>query len=656
MSLTTSREILAKIETTEGVPAYSGSSPTALEATDGLVAIDPSFTPEIEFEDPDIASGTLDTSAADVGLETGSISFGTYFRGTADDPTEVPAFDAAVRACGMTREALYFYPLGANRSGGAFVHGEQIAICDTDVALTAASAATECVLTTATHGIPTGMQFPVVLDGNTAFPTVEDLDNSINGAWLAESTGTTAIKLIGVDTSGGGTATFTDGKCYLPPIVTTGNIAITSGAVTTIILTGSTINEWTGVVGDQVALEIAGESGITSTDVTKTVTGRHLATVTVVTGTTSVTLTIDVPSTGTTAGTVTILGIPTAKVAGEYGEIEEEDPLYVYDEKGRIPEDMTVSGLGSKASATANATVRQVGGWRYRPIGERTFSIYTASAWTSSYIPSVGEVITRRNACGAYGRIVSVSTDGRTIEYEPYGAAFAVADGLRIVQGNGLGATSTVSTVTSTGGPSLTFEGRFGGVIYTYSGARGTFTVEYEVGKPIKLNFEFNGLKYTSPVDSVLAGVVIDETGKVRFLQGFSKTRNLSGLKVCDYSYEISQASIALNRSPTQKPDASSASGVKAYRHQETYVPEVTMDPAFTPVGVHAWDAIAAAGGTVAQLFGAGSSVGNRVLAYCPAVQYGASSFGDRDGERTVDFTGSCRKSAGNDAVQLFVY
>ena len=655
--LTTAREILTKIETTEGIPAYSGGSPTALETSDGILAIDPTFTPEIEYEDPDIASGTLDTSPADVGLETGSISFGTYFRGASTTPlTTAPPFDAAVRACGMTREAMRYAELTTLGAGGTFLHGEQLAVgIGAALTPTVATNASACVITVGAHGLPAAANVPIVLKGVT-MPTLHDYDNTLSGGWNAVYASSTTLTITGLDTTSGGTAVFASAECYVPPIVTSGNITVTpTVSPTTIRLATATVEDWSGPIGGSIDLEIRGEATATALN------GRHTATVSAISAGIYVEFTVAVDTSGGTSGTHTIMGIPTATVCGEKaGSITDavyDNHLFVYNELGEAPADAVVGGFGSKATATiTTGSGMTAGGYRYRPIGERTFTLVTTAVWSASYIPSVGDVIYRRNECGAYGRCVTVSADGKTITYEPYGDSFAAADGIKVVQGDGLGATAIVSSVVSAGGPSLTFEGRFGGVIYTYVGARGTFTAEYEVGKPIKLNFEFNGLKYKAPFDSVLAGVVIDETGKVRFLQGFSKTRDLSGLKVCDYSYEIQQASVALNRSPTQKPDASSASGVKSYRHQEQYVPEVTMDPSMTPVGAHAWDAIAAAGSTVAQLFGAGSSEGNRVLAYCPAVQYGASSFGDRDGERTVDFTGQCRKSAGNDAVQLFIY
>lgn len=647
--LTKSQEILTKIEVTEGVPDYA-SGKTALEVADGVLALNLDFTPNAELEDPDIASGTLDTQASAVGLETGSISFETYLRGTKDSPTTVPAFDAALRACGMTREALRYYTMTANRSGGAFVHGEQIAIATSSVSLTAASQASECVLTTATHSIPTGMKFPGIIVGNTAFAGHPDINNSINGAWQLESVGTTTIKMVGVDTTGGSAATFSSGLLYLPPIVTNANITITpvGTSSTTIRLAGANVENWTGPIGGSIALEIHGVTTATALN------GRHTATVTAISTGVYVDVSVAVDGTGA-GGTVTILGIPTAKVCGEYSEIANDDQIFVYDEAGGAVAGYTIGGLGSKAACSVKtATTVTAGGWRYRPIGERTFTL-TVASWSNS-APPVGTVLKRRNKCGAYGRIVAISSDGLTITYEPYGDAFAAGDGISSVNLGVNQTTATVSTVVSSGGPSLTMEMRFGGVIHTYVGARGSFTCNFEVGKAMTIGFEFEGLKYSNPYDSVLAGVVADETGKIRFLQGFSKTRDLSGLKVCDFGYELQTASIALNRTPTQKPDASSASGVRAYRHQTQYVPEVSMDPAMTPVGVHEFYKKASDGTTVAQLFGAGSDVGNRALVYLPAVQYQVSPFGDRDGERTIDFTGLARKQDGNDAVQLFIY
>lgn len=655
--LTKSQEILRKLELAEGVPDYAAGSGDKLQATDGLTALEFSQTPTAELEESELASATLDTGTADIGVESASFTYATYLR--AQGLTTPPEWDADVRACGMTREALRAYTITQDLDGtgdwpgaGRFVHGETAVFgAGTGTAISGITNADPVQLTVTLHGVPVGSVITGIIRGVTfGAGEIPEIEDTLDGGWTTiTAVDANTLSVGGVDASSATGVVDPNARIYLPPVIS--SVTTAPGAVTTLTLTSALCEDYLGEVGSQCWIDVDGIAGFTPPNDPN---GLHLATVTAVSGT-GATLTIEVNTTGDTlTGTETVTLLPRAKVVGDKSvDVADNQKLVVYTEQGEGPADAVIGGVSSKATASVHATTpTAAGGYRYRPISERTFQM-TTSAWTST-APNVGDIITRVNKCGAYGRVVDISTNGQTITYEPYGEAFVANDTVRRA---GLSDTATVSTVTTTGDPSLTLEARYNGVIYTYVGARGTFTIEYEVGKPIKIRFTFEGLKYKDPVDSILAGVTQTDVGKVRFLQGFHKARDLTGLKACDFSYEISNAQIALNRTPTQKPDATKASGVLAYRHQEEYVPQVTMDPAMTPVGVHAFYAIAAGGSTVSQIFGVGAGAdGYRVLTYLPAVQYEVSPFGDRDGERTIDLTGSCRRVDGDDAVQLFVY
>ncbi|MCA8970066.1 MAG: hypothetical protein KDC95_09795 [Planctomycetes bacterium] len=661
------QEILLREEKSEGIPDYQGGA-THLAVGDGILALNPTVTPNKEVRENEIASSTFDTGADEIGIESGEVGFSTYLRGgKVGDPSVLPYAERALRACSMQREQLTGIQFTADVAA-TFAHGETVIAVDgaaqaVDIPNSVLGVTTRLRLP-ATHSLAAGVKIPIIVENGT-LTNVPDA-KKLEGAYWATAVATADLD-IDFDTSNTGAVL---GACNvrLPvPFTGAGGLNVIPGAKTKIRFIGATgTRDWAPTAAGQTMQIVLSGIGVTGTGANPAALEGVFDATFVAEGGSGATayseFEIDVDSTGWTytSPSGTAWPVVSFRAVGEIAVVANQF-LPQYDTKGVVESGMVFGGLLSKAIATAAAAPTDAKGWRYRPTSRSTQVIETGP-WGGAGVIGVGEVFRRRGECNAYGAVLSVEListgpDRYRIEFEKTGTgAILIGDYVSKVGADDQLA-SVLTTAEPASGPSVTIEARVDGLLVeTYSGARGTFTITLDTGGTVKINYTFSGLKYKDSEDWPLAGVPLDTSGVTRFLNGVAKYRNLDAKRRCDFDLDVSSMTFDIGNEVVQRTSPFTPSGARAYAVNDR-TPQLTADPELVLNGIHPFFKHWSQAKLLPILAIAGKDVGNRVAIWSPATQYSEVGVADRNKTAIANITGLCKQhESGDDSLQIFFF
>ncbi len=176
-------------------------------------------------------------------------------------------------------------------------------------------------------------------------------------------------------------------------------------------------------------------------------------------------------------------------------------------------------------------------------------------------------------------------------------------------------------------------------------GARGTFTMSGEIGKPVFLNFTFKGSLETVGNKSPVVGIVPDQQIPPRFLGSTVKVGvNSAGLPgfnsfATEHTPRVTSFSFDAGAQVSIQRDATQATGTTVAYHTQTRTPSGTLDPEARPEAAFPFLAALKDGTPFRARFGIGSTNGNRFLITAPACKITSEGAGEREGFATSDLS-----------------
>ncbi len=205
--------------------------------------------------------------------------------------------------------------------------------------------------------------------------------------------------------------------------------------------------------------------------------------------------------------------------------------------------------------------------------------------------------------------------------------------------------TSVTYAPASTGIPSMTLALYMDGVIKKIWGARGTFQLVLEKGKPGLINFTFTGADYSVTDGALLSGVSYS-TVQPPTLLGVTFTYD-------SYAAKISKLTLDAGNQVILADDVTKSSGHFAALITERD-PKITFDPEMVTVATKdffgQWVGTA---GKALSLSGLGSTAGNLVALSAPKCQIEEIKLGERTAYWTLEVSAGAKMNAGDDEWSL---
>ncbi len=194
-------------------------------------------------------------------------------------------------------------------------------------------------------------------------------------------------------------------------------------------------------------------------------------------------------------------------------------------------------------------------------------------------------------------------------------------------------------------GKCLTMGAYEDGVFKSLAGAKGTFSLDGENGKPVKINFEFTGV-WQPPTDVALITPTYPTIIPPRFAS--------ATLTLGSYAPIISMLKIAANNVVKLRQTVNNVAAYLAAAITDRNA-NGSLDPESTSVAAHDAHGLWIAGTTAALSCVVGTVAGNTVTLAAPALQRTNVQPGDRDGLQidTIDFELKRSVSLGDDELTI---
>lgn len=181
------------------------------------------------------------------------------------------------------------------------------------------------------------------------------------------------------------------------------------------------------------------------------------------------------------------------------------------------------------------------------------------------------------------------------------------------------------------------------GILKQLNGVHGSVTFSAEVGKPVRVDLDFQGV-WTAPTDAAVATPTIAATMPMRLASG-SCTLDTT------YKARISSVKWGLGNTVAMHPDVENAAGYN-YGYSSDNDATVELDPEGHLVAEHDVWGKWLAGTTMALALVVSDGVTKLTVA-APAMQIKSPATGDKDGRIVHGYTGQCLHSAGNDQLTM---
>ena len=243
-------------------------------------------------------------------------------------------------------------------------------------------------------------------------------------------------------------------------------------------------------------------------------------------------------------------------------------------------------------------------------------------------------------------RMSKISFDVELVGTASAGDAIHFSDALRAcgVDETLVAGTSATYTPASDSIPSVTIGMYVDGKIYKLWGARGTFKLVLDDGKPGIFSFEFTGADFSDTDGNLLAGTSLNTVVPPIFVD--------ASLTIDSYAAILSKIEIDAGNALALRKDANAVSGHKSavITGKES---TLTLDPENVLVATEDFMGNWRSGTQMAFTTTIGSVAGNIIAVTAPKVQYQGVGLADRDGQSTLDITALLAADASDDEWQI---
>lgn len=207
-------------------------------------------------------------------------------------------------------------------------------------------------------------------------------------------------------------------------------------------------------------------------------------------------------------------------------------------------------------------------------------------------------------------------------------------------------ATSIVYAPVSTSFESVTLYIYKEGIFHKVLGCRGSFKINFEVGKYAEVEWTFRGL-YTAPADATPAAQTVSSISPPVVLS--------AGLSVGGYSPVAERIEIDINNSLASRKSINSATGIleQIITGRE---PQGSFDPEVATEATHPfWANWAAATAQALNIGPIGSTSGNIVTVAAPKLQPADLSYTDRNGIIAYQYGFALAMNSGDDELTITI-
>jgi hypothetical protein len=241
--------------------------------------------------------------------------------------------------------------------------------------------------------------------------------------------------------------------------------------------------------------------------------------------------------------------------------------------------------------------------------------------------PQMGSFLYGPSVPGArYGRITfSADLAGKGSSGQPdWATVFLLGCGAQ--QSSGVFTFDTAPDAQRT----LTIAMQEAGVTRKLVGAAGTFSINYNAGQPVRVNFEFTG-KLAADVDEAIYTPTFPTVIPPRFAS--------NAVTFGAFTPRLSSLTLTLGNQVVMREDPADVTGIRSFavaNRNTTF----TMDPELTSVSTRNWLSLINASTTEAMSIAVGTAANNIITTTASSVNYTLASSGDRNGLRIRSITG----------------
>lgn len=172
------------------------------------------------------------------------------------------------------------------------------------------------------------------------------------------------------------------------------------------------------------------------------------------------------------------------------------------------------------------------------------------------------------------------------------------------------------------------------------AGCRGTFSIEWQNGRPTVINFTFTGLWVGSEDRSPIAGVTRTNRAPVIFRNADFQVGGVSDAYGSEYQPRVSQFSFDIGNNVAMREDCTATQGyTEAIITDRT--PTLSMNPLAQPEAAFGFINSVAAGTPFRLRARQGTASADRFAFTFPGVKVTGNAIGDREGETVDDITAS---------------
>lgn len=306
------------------------------------------------------------------------------------------------------------------------------------------------------------------------------------------------------------------------------------------------------------------------------------------------------------------------------------------------------TGSSSGSTSTASA-VADYEGVCYQPTSQKLVNVTTA-AWTGTAPAAVGEIMKVESPAGTQvGAVQIINNNGSFTDMDVTLLFGTMLNGYTLRAANGTGTTTINAAPTQVRTPSLTITHNLDGRLRELLGARGTFTLEGEVGQPMQFSWTFNGDIGASSDTPAVATTGLSTIRPPRLLGAFC----CYGLGAETYRLPTKRVAVDLGATVNPNLDANRAGGATGSNVTD-------RDPAITATvdqvqGAFDWEAARSNGTPIRAAFILGTTPGNIMVIVAPICQVTEAPFGDADGIATFDVALKPRRVQESGDDELFI-
>lgn len=314
----------------------------------------------------------------------------------------------------------------------------------------------------------------------------------------------------------------------------------------------------------------------------------------------------------------------------------------IHSRTGTFTSGEVVTGQSTGAVCTVGATTT-----------DRHYSLFPASnirktVAVSALAQEIPKGSLLKGQTSGAGAIVTATAaaSATSITYTPAGGTFDPAEDVDLIGPSTpiTGAATTTADPVFLQGQTISTRMYEDGRTTTAVGMQGDVTLDFEVSKPVKLNFDLRGGFNDTSDRPMIEGIDYDYRVAPAWEDATVSIGTNEDATTAKVSHEVTAClttlSIGLGNSVTDRLCANAPGGV-AGSSITTRAGTISMDPEAQYETEFPWAGNLYAGKVSRFRTAWGSTDGNRFMASCPGVQFTQANHGDRDGALTIDSAGN---------------